>query len=98
MVRPHLHPLDRKLLRDVWRMRLHAVAIALVLACGLSVLIMAVGMRASLDQTRSDYYAAYRMMDLSAGLVRAPDRVADTLAALPGVRAVESREIGRAHI
>lgn len=96
MVRPHLHPLDRKLLRDVWRMRLHAVAIALVLACGLSVLIMAVGMRASLDQTRSDYYAAYRMMDLSAGLVRAPDRVADTLAALPGVRAVESRVSGLA--
>jgi putative ABC transport system permease protein len=96
VVRPRLHPLDRKLLRDVWRMRLHAVAIALVLACGLSVLIMAAGMRTSLDQTRRDYYAAYRMMDLSAGLVRAPDRVAGVLAALPGVRAVETRVSGLA--
>lgn len=96
MVRPRLHPLDRKLLRDVWRMRLHAAAIALVLACGLSVLIMAVGMRASLEQTRSDYYAAYRMMDLSASLVRAPDRVGGDLAALPGIRAVETRVTGLA--
>ena len=93
-MRRGLHPLDRKLLRDVWRMRLHAVAIALVLACGVSVLVMAAGMRASLDQTRHDYYAAHRMMDLSAAPVRAPDRVGDALASLPGVRAVETRVTG----
>lgn len=91
-----MHPLDRKLLRDVWRMRLHAIAIALVLACGLSILIMAVGMRASLDQTRAAYYAAYRMMDVNALVVRAPARVAGQLAALPGVRSVEARVNGYA--
>ena len=95
-MRRGLHPLDRKLLRDVWRMRLHAAAIALVLACGLSILIMSVGMRTSLDQTRQDYYAAYRMMDLSASVLRAPERVTGPLAALRGIRSIETRVTGYA--
>ena len=96
MVRRGLNPLDRKLLRDVWRMRLHAAAIALVLACGLSTLIMAVGMRGSLSQTRDAYYDAYRMMDVDALVVRAPERISGQLAALPGVRALETRVSGYA--
>lgn len=95
-MRRGLHPLDRKLLRDVWRMRLHAAAIALVLACGLSILIMSVGMRTSLDQTRQDYYAAYRMMDLSASVLRAPERVTGQLATLRGIRSIETRVTGYA--
>jgi putative ABC transport system permease protein len=89
-------PLDRKLLRDVWRMRIHAVAVAVVLGCGLSVYVMSLGMRASLEQTRAAYYAAYRMMDLAANLVRAPDRVAADLARIPDVAAVETRIVGYA--
>lgn len=91
MVRTAFHPLDRKLLRDVWRMRIHAAAVALVLGCGLSVYIMSVGMRGSLERTRADYYAAYRMMDLAADLVRAPDRVAVDLERIPDIAAIETR-------
>lgn len=96
MVKLVARPLDRKLLRDVWRMRIHAAAVALVLGCGLSVYIMSVGMRASLERTRADYYADYRMMHLAASLVRAPDRVAAGLARIPEVAAIETRISGYA--
>tara|TARA_R110000787_G_scaffold11152_4_gene37331 strand:- start:2730 stop:5105 length:2376 start_codon:yes stop_codon:yes gene_type:complete len=95
-VRLSLHPLDRKLLRDVWTMRIHAAAVALVLGCGLAVYVMAVGMRASLEHTRAAYYADHRMMDLTAPVVRAPDRVIADLARVPDVAAVETRVSGLA--
>ncbi len=91
-----LSSLDKKLLRDVWRMRLHALAVALVLGCGLAVFVMAVGMRGSLERTRADYYAERRMADLAVSLVRAPDRLIGRLAATPGVAAVETRIAGLA--
>lgn len=91
-----MRALDRKLLRDVWRMRLHAAGVALVLACGLSVFVMAVGMRGSMERTRATYYAERRMADLAVSLVRAPDRVARTLAEAPGVAAMETRIVGHA--
>ena len=43
---------------------------------------MAVGMRGSLEQTREAYYATYRMMDLAAPIVRAPDRIVTDLSTL----------------
>ena len=33
-----LHPLDRKLVRDLWRLRGQALAIALIIASGVAVL------------------------------------------------------------
>lgn len=91
-----MRALDKKLFRDVWRMRLHAAGVALVLACGLSVFVMAVGMRGSMERTRADYYAERRMADIGVSLVRAPDRVARALARAPGVQAVETRIAGYA--
>ena len=88
--------LDRKLWRDLWRMRLHALAVALVLGCGLSVFVMAVGMRESLARTRETYYAANKMADLAVTLTRAPDRLRDRLASIDGVAAVETRVAGYA--
>ena len=88
--------LDRKLFRDLWRMRINAVAIVLVLACGLSIFVMAVGMRASMENTRRDYYAQSRMADLVVGLVRAPERILTDLAASPDVTTVEGRISGLA--
>lgn len=91
-----MRALDKKLLRDVWRMRLHAAGVALVLACGLSIFVMAVGMRGSMERTRATYYAERHMADLAVSLVRAPDRVAVALAGAPGVHAVETRISGLA--
>lgn len=91
-----MRTLDKKLLRDVWHMRLHAAGVALVLACGLAVFVMAIGMRGSMERTRAAYYAERRMADLAVSLVRAPDRVAEELAAVPGVSVVETRIAGLA--
>lgn len=77
-------------------MRLHAAGVALVLGCGLAVFIMAVGMRESLERTRTAYYAERRMADLAVSLVRAPDRLVQDLAAATGVEAVETRVAGLA--
>ncbi|MGN6207591.1 ABC transporter permease [Asticcacaulis sp.] len=91
-----MRPLDAKLLRDIWRMRMHAAGIVLVLGCGLAVLIMAVGMRASLEKTRLQYYAEKHMADLAVSLVRAPDRLTPVMENAPGVAAVETRISGYA--
>ena len=36
-----MKPLDRKLLRDLWRLKWQIAAIALLIACGVSVTVMA---------------------------------------------------------
>src|SRR5688572_15308906 len=91
-----MHPLDKKLWRDIWRMRLHATGVALVLACGLSIFIMAIGMRGSMERTRAEYYAQRRMADVAVSLVRAPNYVTGQLGAAPGVQALETRIFGLA--
>jgi len=88
--------LDRKVLRDLWRMRINVLAIILVLSCGVAILVMAVGMRGSLERTRLDYYSTFRMADMAVSLVRAPSAVSAQLAAIPGVSAVETRVSGLA--
>ncbi|MBX3511280.1 MAG: FtsX-like permease family protein [Hyphomonadaceae bacterium] len=89
-----MRALDKKLFRDVWRMRMHAVGVALVLGCGLSVMVMAVGMRGSMERTRAAYYAERHMADVAVSLVRAPERIARQLAEAPGVEALETRVSG----
>lgn len=87
-------PLDRKLLRDLRRMWVQALAVSAVLACGIALFVMGTGMYASLEEARDDYYQSQRMADLAASLMRAPDGLAEDLAALAGVSAVETRVVG----
>lgn len=89
-----LPTLDRKLLRDLKRLRAQAVAVSAVLACGVALFVMAIGMYDSLERARDRYYDSARMADLAVSLVRAPDPVAIDLAALPGVNALEARVSG----
>ncbi|MBX5461896.1 MAG: ABC transporter permease [Steroidobacteraceae bacterium] len=89
-----LSPLDRKLLRDLKRLRTQAVAVAGVLACGVALFVMATGMYDSLERARDAYYDSARMADLAVSVVRAPDPVAEELALLPGVNALEARVSG----
>lgn len=75
-------------------MRINAIAVAMVLGCGLSIFVMAVGMRASLERTREEYYSKQHMADLAVSLVRAPERIEADLVAAPGISAVELRIAG----
>ncbi len=91
-------PLDRKLGRDLWRMKGQSLAIAVVIALGVLMLVMMDGLVNSLDQTRAAYYERYRLADVFAPVKRAPDHVLRDLAAIEGVGAVEGRIAGGALI
>lgn len=91
-------PLHRKLFRDLWRMKSQAVAVALVLACGIGMLVMSVGMQGSLERARDRYYLNNGMADVQAQAVRAPRRLGAEVATWPGVRAFELRAVGQARI
>ncbi|MWD27433.1 FtsX-like permease family protein [Aquicoccus sp. SCR17] len=89
-----LHALDRKLLRDVWRLRAQALAIALVLGCGVAIFLTAFGMVGALEATRAEYYAEQRFADIFASARRAPNALLGEMAEIDGVRAVEGRATG----
>ena len=105
---PHL---DRKLWRDLSHMRGQALAVALVMACGLAMLIMARSLIHSLETTRDEYYRAHRFAEVFAVLKRAPLALMERVRDLPGVAMAQPGisvqvtldipgldEIGRAHV
>lgn len=83
--------LDRKLLRDLWGMKGQALAIALVIAGGVAVHLVAEGMLTSLSETRRAYYERYRFADVWAPVVRAPNTLISDIREIPGVIAAETR-------
>ena len=85
-----LSHLDRKLLRDLRRMTGQAVAVSLVMACGLAMLIMARSLIDSLETTRAGYYQANHFAEIFASLKRAPNDLSTRIAALPGVATVQT--------
>jgi putative ABC transport system permease protein len=85
--------LSIKLWRELWALRGQTLAIALVTASGIAVFVMAIGALASLDATRTAFYERYRFAEVFATLKRAPERLAETIAELPGVQAVETRVV-----
>ncbi|HEX4846932.1 MAG TPA: ABC transporter permease, partial [Novosphingobium sp.] len=86
-----LAPLNAKLLRDLWRLRAQALAIALVMAAGVGMVVMSYGMIRSLEATRAAYYQRFALADLWVPLRRAPDSLARDLRAVPGIAGLESR-------
>ena len=82
--------LDRKLLRDLAALKSQALAVALVMACGLAMMIMTRSLILSLETTRDTYYEHHRFAQVFARLKRAPNAVRDQLAAIPGVATVET--------
>ena len=86
-----MRALDRKLLRDLWHLRGQAVAIALVVACGVATVVTARVGYESLRESQAAYYTEYRFADVFSALERAPESLRAALAAIPGVAAVETR-------
>lgn len=83
--------LDRKLGRDLWRLKGQVATIALVLACGVMTMVMMRSTWQSLLEARDGYYEQYRFGHVFAHLERAPERVAAELARIPGVATVYTR-------
>lgn len=86
-----MRALNRKLLRDLWRLRGQVLAIALVIASGVAVLVMSLTALEALQGTAEAYYERYRFAQVFASVKRAPERLAARIAALPGVQTVETR-------
>ncbi len=89
-----MHAIDKKLLRDFRRLWAQALAIALVLACGVAIVLISLGMYRALDETRTAYYARNRFADLFATVRRAPTGLLHEISAIPGVQAVDARVSG----
>ncbi|MFZ7089502.1 ABC transporter permease [Primorskyibacter sp. 2E233] len=89
-----LHALDRKLLRDLWRLKTQALAIALVLACGVAIFLTGFGMLRALEATQRDYYDRQGFADIFATARRAPLSLLDEVREIDGVRAAEARVTG----
>ena len=86
-----LSMLDRKLLRDLGRLWAQSLAVALVMACGVMTLILALVAARELDDTRAAFYDRTRFGDVFARATRAPESVKTAIAAIAGVSAVETR-------
>ncbi len=81
--------LNLKLWRDLRHMTGQAVAVSIVMGCGLAMMIMTRSLIYSLESTRQEYYEANRFAEVFAFLKRAPNAIAARVAEIPGVAAVQ---------
>jgi putative ABC transport system permease protein len=85
--------LDRKLLRDLWKMKGQALAIALVIASGISAYVMLISNMHSLNLTREKFHQDYGFGDVFLPLKRAPESLKERIREIPGVNQVETRVV-----
>lgn len=83
--------LGRMLWRDAWHLRGPLIAAALVVACGIAVLVATRGTHQSLLMAQTDYYQTHRFADVFAHLRRAPDSLAEQIRQWPGVDQLQTR-------
>jgi putative ABC transport system permease protein len=83
--------LQRKLVRDLGTLRWQILSVALVIAAGVAVLVNPVCAFRSIENARARFNTATAFPDVFVSLTRAPDAVAEELAAIDGVAAVETR-------
>src|SRR3954468_21193729 len=76
-------------------MKGQVVAVAVVMACGLAMMIMARSLIYSLESTRDSYYESKRFARVFADLKRAPNEVRKRLIEIDGVGIVETRVTGK---
>ena len=86
-----MSPLNKKLVRELWRLRGQVLAIALVIGSGVAVLVMSLSTVEALNETAAAYYERYRFANVFANATRAPERLAQPIARIAGVQAVETR-------
>lgn len=83
--------LHRKLERELWQYRGQILAIALVIAGGVAVCVMALVNYQSLVATRISYYAEQHFADVFVHTTRAPRHLLDPIRAWPGITGMEAR-------
>ncbi len=90
--------LNKKLLRDLWRLRGSVIAVALIIASGIALMVAALNTIKTLETTRQVYYDQTGFGDIFANVHRAPRFLRREIERLPGVRRVDDKVIGVALI
>lgn len=90
--------LDRKLWRELWSLRGQVLAIAVVIAGGVSTLLMSLATLDSLTLTRDAFYRDYRFAEVFVSLKRAPESLREPIAAIAGVQQVETRVVAAVNL
>lgn len=80
-----------KLLRDLWRLRGQAFAIAIVIGAATATFVLALSVYRSLEETRDIYYARAHFGEVFANMTRAPRNIVPRAAGIEGVRRAEGR-------
>lgn len=86
-----MRALDKKLLRDFKSLWAQALAIALVMSCGVAIIILSIGAARSLEITRSAFYERLNFADVFATATRVPRSVVSQLREIQGVSSIEAR-------
>ncbi len=85
--------IDKKLWRELWDMRMQAMAIAMVIIGGVGIFIMSLSTLDSLYETRESYYRNHHFAQVFTSLKRAPLSMVQRIEAIPGVNKVETRVV-----
>ncbi|MBZ4420637.1 ABC transporter permease [Myxococcus sp. RHSTA-1-4] len=88
-----MRALERKLLRDLSRLKGQGFTIALVVAAGIAAYVSTLSVYRSLSESQRAYYERSRFADVFVRLERAPDALLERLEVLPGVAEVEARQV-----
>ena len=88
-----MRALDKKLWRELWNLRMQALAIALVIVGGVSIYIMSLSTLDSLFEARANYYRDHHFAQVFASLKRAPRALIRRIESIPGVDKVETRVV-----
>lgn len=90
--------LDRKLVRDLTRLRSQIASIAAIVACGVASVIAMHSTLDSIQRAREQYYVRARFPDVFSSLKRAPQSVEEAIRKIPGVGMVETRVMATARV
>lgn len=86
-----MRALNRKLFRELWRLRTQILSIALVVASGVMTVATMRGSYEVLVEAQGAYYRDMRFAEIWAPVKRAPESLRHKLEELPGVAAVDTR-------
>jgi len=85
--------LQRKLFSDLKTLRAQVLTIAILVICGVSVLVSSWSSYRSLQNAKTQYYGEFQFADVFAEMSRAPQSILEKIKKIPGVEIAESRVI-----
>jgi len=88
-----MRAIDRKMWRDLWQMKGQALAIAMVVMCGVGTYIMFLTTLNALIVSQHSYYREYRFADVFVTLKRAPETLRQRIQDIPGVDRADTRVV-----